>query len=55
MTAAAELLAIMVTTTMVTAAVMTMMPTMMTRILRTLHRRNYGKTIIATATLSRQG
>ncbi len=58
MTAAAKKLAAMVRATMVTAVAMRTVPmtmTMtMTMILRTLHRRNYGATIIATATLSRR-
>ncbi len=58
MTVAAELLAAMATDTRVTAVATTttpMTPTITTTILRTLHRRNYGKTIIAATILSRRG
>ncbi len=55
MTVAVELLAAMATRTTVTAVATTTMPPTMTMILRTLHRRNYGKTIIAATTLSRRG
>ncbi len=49
------MLAAMAMETIVTAVETTMMTPMMMTILRTLHRRNYGTTIIAATTLSRQG
>ncbi len=47
------MLVAMAMATTVTAVATRMMSTTTTRILRTLHRRNYGKTIIATTTLSK--
>ncbi len=55
MAAAEELLVAMTMVMMMTVVATTTMLTMTMTILRTLHRRNYSKTIIAAATLSRQG